>query len=201
MSNENKNVKFRTKQMAVTGMLGAVATVLMLFDFPLPFAPGFYKLDLSEAPVLVGTFALGPVAGILIELVKVLLNFLLNGTTTAGVGELANFCIGCAFCVPAGIIYRKMTTRKGAVIGLGTGVLCMTVLGCFINAYVMLPVYSKAFHMPVDKIIEMGTKVNSMITNLPSFVAFAVAPFNLLKGLLTSVLVFLVYKKISRIIK
>jgi len=120
---------------------------------------------------------------------------------TAGVGELANFCIGCSFGVPAGIIYRKMNTKKGAVIGLLAGTGIMTFLGCFINAYVMLPAYAKAFELPIDSLIEMGTKVNASITDLFTFVMFAVVPFNLLKGIIVSVIVLLIYKKISPIIK
>lgn len=196
-----KKMNFGTREITTIGMLGAIATVLMLFEIPLPFAPPFYEIDFSEVPVLIGCFALGPLAGALIELVKILLNFVLNGTATAGVGEVANFCIGCAFCVPAGIIYKRKRTKKGAVISLISGTLIMTVLGCFINAYVMLPTYAKAFHMPIDAIIEMGTEVNAGITDLFTFVMFAVVPFNLLKGVLVSIIVLLVYKKISPIIK
>ena len=105
----NANVKARTgvRTIVQAGMLGAIAVVLMLFEIPLPFAPSFYEIDFSEVPVMIGTFAIGPVAGAAIELVKILLNFIINGTTTAGVGEVANFLIGCALVVPAGIIYRR----------------------------------------------------------------------------------------------
>lgn len=193
--------KLGTREIVTIGMLGAIAVVLMLFEIPLPFAPSFYEIDLSEVPVLVGCFAMGPVAGVLIELVKIILNLIINGSVTAGVGELANFCIGCSFCVPAGIIYQKKKTKKGAMIGLVSGTLIMTFLGCFINAYVMLPTYAKAFKIPIEGLIEMGTKVNASITNLFTFVMFAVVPFNLLKGILVSIVVLLIYKKISPIIK
>lgn len=183
------------------GMLGALATILMMFDFPLPFAPSFYKIDLSEVPVLIGCFALGPVAGAAVELVKILVNLVLTGSGTGGVGEIANFIIGCAFCVPAGIIYRRNRTRKNALIGMITGIVVMTVLGCFVNAYVLLPVYSKAFGMPIDVLVGMGTAVNSHITSLTTFVLLAVAPFNLLKGVVVSLIVFLIYKKISPVFK
>ena len=183
------------------GMLGALATILMMFDFPLPFAPSFYKIDLSEVPVLIGCFALGPVAGAAVELVKILVNLVLTGSGTGGVGEIANFIIGCAFCVPAGIIYRRNRTRKNALIGMITGGVVMTVLGCFVNAYVLLPVYSKAFGMPIDALVGMGTAVNSHITSLTTFVLLAVAPFNLLKGVVVSLIVFLIYKKISPVFK
>ena len=196
-----KKTKFGTREITTIGMLGAIATILMLFEIPLPFAPPFYEIDFSEVPVLIGCFAMGPVAGVLIELVKILLNFALNGTVTAGVGEVANFCLGCAFCLPAGLIYYRNKTKKGAIISLTSGAFIMTFLGCFINAYIMLPTYAKAFHMPLDAIIEMGTQVNASITNLLTFVMFAVVPFNLLKGIATSVVVLLIYKKISPIIK
>ena len=110
------NVKSGTnvRTMVQIAMLSAVATVLMLVEFPLPFiAPSFYELDFSEVPVLIGAFAMGPLAGAIIELIKILLNFVLNGTMTAGVGELANFLMGCAFVVPAGIIYKKSKCRRG----------------------------------------------------------------------------------------
>ena len=196
-----KKTRLGTREIAIIGMLGAISVVLMLFEIPLPFAPSFYKIDLSEVPVLVGCFALGPMAGVLIEFIKVLLNLLINGTMTAGVGELANFIIGCSFCVPAGIIYKRKTTKRGAIGGLVFGTLVMTFLGCFINAYIMLPAYAKAFSWPLDTIVEMGTKVNANITDLFSFVIFAVVPFNLLKGIVVSIIVLLIYKKISPIIK
>lgn len=192
--------KVGVRSIAQIGMLAAIAVVLMLFEIPLPFVPSFYKMDFSEVPVLIGCFAMGPIAGAAIELIKIILNFAVNGTTTAGVGELANFLIGCALVVPAGVIYRKMKTRRGAITGMLAGTLFMTLVGCVLNAYVLLPVYGAAFQMPIESLIEMGTAINSNITDTLTFVAFGVAPFNLLKGILVSLIVFLVYKKISPIL-
>ena len=199
----NANVKARTgvRTIVQAGMLGAIAVVLMLFEIPLPFAPSFYEIDFSEVPVMIGTFAIGPVAGAAIELVKILLNFIINGTTTAGVGEVANFLIGCALVVPAGIIYRRKRTRTGAIIGMAVGTVFMTLIGCLLNAYVLLPVYATAFQMPIDALVATGTAVNGSIDSLFTFVAFAVAPFNLLKGVLVSLIVFLIYKKISPVFR
>jgi len=197
----NANRKTNVKYIVQIGMLGAIAVVLMLFEIPLPFAPSFYEIDFSEVPVLIGAFTMGPVAGALIELVKILLNFLINGTDTAGVGELANFLIGCGLCLPASIIYRKLHTRGGAVIGMISGTILMTFVGCFLNAYVLLPAYAKAFQMPIDALVGMGNAVNPSINSLFTFVVFAVAPFNILKGILVSLIVFLIYKKISPILK
>lgn len=198
---DGRKEKINARTMAQIGMLGAVALVLMLFEIPLPFAPSFYKIDFSEVPVLIGSFAMGPVAGVLIELVKILLKLLTKGSTTAGVGDVANFLIGISFCLPAAFIYRKMHSKKGAIIGMAAGTIFMTLVGCFLNAYVLLPTYAKAFQMPIDALVAMGTAVNGHITSLFTFVAFAVAPFNLLKGILVSLVVALIYKKISPILK
>lgn len=198
--NEQKQrVGIRT--MVQVGMLAAIATVLMLFEIPLPFAPSFYEIDFSEVPVLIGCFTMGPLAGATIEMVKILLNFLINGTATAGVGEVANFLIGCALCVPAGMIYKKKKTRKAALLGMTVGIVLMVIVGCVINAYILLPVYAAAFQMPMDALIGMGTAVNPNITGLGTFVMFAVAPFNLLKGVLVSGIVLAIYKKISPIFR
>lgn len=193
--------KVKVRTIAQIGMLAAIATILMLFEIPLPFAPSFYELDFSEVPVLVGCFAMGPLAGAAVELIKILMNLIINGTITGGVGEAANFIIGCAFCVPAGIIYRRMRSKKGALIGMVTGTAMMTVLGCLINAYVLLPLYSKLMELPIDALVGMGSKVNPAITSLNTLVLFAVAPFNLLKGVTVSVIVLIIYKKISPIFK
>lgn len=193
--------RFGVRALVNIGMLAAIAIILMLFDIPLPFAPSFYEIDFSEVPVMVGCFAMGPFAGALIEFVKILLNFVFTGTDTAGVGELANFIIGCALCVPAGLIYRRKRTRTTALVGMAVGTVAMTVLGCMINAYILLPTYATAFGMPMDALVEMGTAVNPNINSLATFVIFAVAPFNLLKGMLVSLIVFVIYKKISPIFR
>ncbi len=198
----NTQKKLSTQMIAQIGMLGAIATVLMLFEIPLPFlAPSFYELDFSEVPVLIGAFSMGPLAGALIELVKILLNFLINGTITAGVGEIGNFIIGCALIVPAGIIYRNRKTKKAAIAGMVTGTIFMVISGCFVNAYLLLPTYAAAFQWPIEQIVAMGTEINPSINSLLSFVVLAVAPFNLLKGAVVSIIVLGIYKKISPILK
>ena len=194
-SQAGKTSNMAVKNMITIGMLAAIAVILMLFEFPIPFlAPGFYKLDLSELPVLIGTFAMGPVAGIAIEFVKILLNLLINGTTTAYVGELGNFIVGCAFLIPAGILYWRKKTFKRAVIALVVGGLTMVAAGSLMNAYVLLPLYASAFG-GMQNIIAAGTAVNGHITSVATFVLLAVAPFNLVKAVLVSVLTLLLYKR------
>lgn len=192
----------RIRTIVCVGMLAAISTVLMLFEFPLPFiAPSFYELDFSEVPILIGAFALGPVAGVLTELVKILLNLVINGTDTAFVGEFANFVMGCAFLLPAALIYKKKKSRRSALIGLIIGVIAMTVAGVFLNALVLLPAYSAAFGMPMQVFIDMGTAINPSINGVWSFVTLAVAPFNLIKGFLVFLITMLLYKHISPILK
>lgn len=192
----------KTRTLAQISMLGAIAAILMIFEFPLPFiAPPFYEIDLSEVPVLIGTFALGPLAGASIELIKILLNLLMNGTDTAFVGEIANYIIGCSFVLPAGWIYRSRKTKKHALAGMVLGTVTMTLFGCLINAYVLLPVYSTAFHLPLSDLIRLGTAINSRIISLSTFIMIAVAPFNLLKGLIVSIITLFLYKHISPLLK
>ncbi|MCI6044474.1 ECF transporter S component [bacterium] len=196
----NKSTNVRT--LVQIAMLAAVAAVLMLVEFPLPFiAPSFYELDFSEVPVLIGAFSMGPLAGAVIELIKILLNFVLNGTMTAGVGELANFLMGCAFIVPAGIIYKKHKTRKNALIGMVVGIVCMAAAGCILNGAVLLPAYGKAFGMPIEAFVEMGAAIVPAIDNIFTFCLFCVVPFNVIKGIVVSAITLLLYKHISRLLK
>lgn len=188
-----------TKNVVLMGMFGALAGVLMIFEVPLPFlAPGFYGLDISEVPVLVGSFALGPAAGAVIEVVKILVKLVLKPTSTGFVGELANLTFGCAMVVPAGLIYKRNRTKKGAAVGLIIGTLFMTVAAVIGNALVMLPFYSN--FMPLDTIIAAGAAINPAVSNVWTFVIICVGPFNVLKGVIVSVLTALVYKRISAVI-
>ena len=181
------------KNVVLMGMFGALSAVLMLFDFPIPFiAPSFYTLDLSEIPVLIGTFSLGPVAGAVIELVKILVKLVLKPTSTGFVGEFANVCVGCS------LIYQFKKTKKGAIVGMVAGTMIMAVVGAVLNALVMLPFYSN--FMPLDTIIAAGAAINPAICNVWTFVFLAVAPFNLVKGFIVSLITALIYKRVSMII-
>ena len=202
----NGNVVARSKTRTITqiAMLGAIAGVLMNLEFPLPFlAPSFYQLDFSEIPALIGSFAMGPVAGMLIELVKILVHLVTKGSMTAGVGDLANFIFGCTFVVPAGLIYRfhSVKNRKHAVIGMAAGTVLTAVVACFMNAFVLLPAYGKAFGMPIEAFIEMGGAVHSSVNSLLSFAALIIFPFNIFKYTLTSLIVFFIYKRIRVVLK
>lgn len=189
-----------THYISYTAIFACMAGVLMLVEIPLFFAPGFYKLDLSEMPILICTFYLGPVAGVAAELVKVLVKLLLKGTTTAFVGDFANFAVGCSFVLPASVIYHARPGRRTALVGMAAGTLVMTVFGSLFNAVYLLPKFAELYGIPMETIVSMGTAVNASITDAATLVLFAVVPFNLLKGIVVSALTFVLYKRISPIL-
>ncbi len=192
----NKNLKYIVK----IGILSALAAVLMLFELPLWFAPPFYKLDFSEIPILIGSFALGPLAGVIMELLKNLLNLLMDGTTTAFVGEFANFVTGCAFVLPAALIYKHKKSLKSALFGLALGAISLVLVGAAMNYFVLVPTFSELYHLPLDKIVAMGTAVNASISDLKTLIIFAVMPFNLIKSMACSAVTLLLYKRVSKIL-
>lgn len=200
MSDNKKTNSYRLRMLTTTAMLSAFAGVLMLLEFPLSFiAPPFYKIDLAEVPVMIGTFAFGPLQGIVIELVKILIKLVIKGTSTGFVGDLANFIIGVSMVLPAGIIYKLRRTRKSAILGMGVSTMTMSVAGVFLNAFVMIPLYT-AF-MPIEQIIEAGKAIIPWVKDTFTFCLFCVLPFNLVKGIIVSVIVGFIYKPLSRLIK
>ena len=187
------------RRVSIIGICAALATVLHVLDFPLPFlAPEFHKLDFSEVPVLLCGFYLGPSATVVCEGVKILLKLLVKGTTTAFVGDFANFVVGCSLVLPATIWYHAHKSKHSAIIGLVLGTLTMTVLGSAFNAVYLLPKFSQLYGIPLDGIIAMGSEINGSIHNVSTFVLICVAPLNLIKGALVSVLTMLLYKRVAR---
>ena len=173
--------------------------MLHILDFPLIFlAPEFYKLDFSELPVLLCGFFLGPNAAVTCEGVKILLKLLFKSTSTAFVGDFANFVVGCSFVVPATIWYHAHKSKHSAIIGLGVGTLTMTVLGTAFNAVYLLPKFAQLYGIPLDAIIGMGTDINAGVSNVATFVIICVAPLNLVKGISVSALTMLLYKRVAR---
>ena len=190
-----------TRKVVMIGMFSAISGILYCFDFALPIAPSFYKLDFSELPALIAGFAFGPVAGVLVEFIKQIVKLLIKSTSTAFVGDLANFLIGCMLVLPASIIYQFKKSKHSALIGCIVGTIVMTVFGSAFNAIYLLPTFAKLFGMPLDAILGMGAAINSRVTDLTSFAILMVAPIYIIKGVGISVLTMLVYKKLSPIIK
>lgn len=200
MNKVNTSTMIRTKDMTKVAMLSVIGFVLMYFQLPLTFvAPPFMKLDISDLPVLMGAFTMGPVYGIIIAGLKNLMHIIFKGTMTAGVGELSNFIISSTFALVSSYIYRKHKTYKGAVLSMTVGVLAMTILAMTSNYFVVFPLYGKV--MPMEAIIAMGSAITPKITGLFTMMIYSVLPFNLIKGFTTSAVMMLVYKKISPLFK
>jgi len=193
----------KAKFVAKVGVLSALASAIMFIETPLPFMPPFLKLDLSEIIVLLGAFALGPLAGMTIELVKNMVH--LPFTITGGVGELANFIVGCALVVPAAWIYKRNKSIKTAIKGLIIGSLSMVVLASLVNYFVMIPLYVEIFakqynitaEQSLQNIIQMSAKENQGIADLNTLILFGIVPFNIIKVIIVSLLTFVTYKRVS----
>lgn len=177
MNNTNQNLNKSIK----IALLAAIATILMFIEIPLIPMFAWLKLDLSEVPVLLGAFGYGPLAGVIIEGVKILLHLLLKGTQTGGAGEIANFLIGISLIVPASYIYVKNKSKKTAIIGMIIGGLIMEIVAIFSNVYIILPIYN----------MKMNT------AELMQYISIGLIPFNALKAILVNIITFIVYKKVS----
>lgn len=187
-----------TRRLTIVSICSAIAAILMLLEVPLVFlAPEFYKLDFSELPVLLCGFYLGPAGAIACEALKVILKLMIKGTTTAFVGDFANFAVGCSMVLPAVVIYHLGRKKKNAILGLVVGVLSMAIFGSAFNALYLLPKFADMF-MPMDAILAMGQAIYPKIHSVWSFVLMCVVPINLLKGTLVSILTILLYKRVAR---
>ncbi len=188
--------KFSNQFITRVALMSVISFVLIIINFPLPIFPTFLKIDLSDVPSLITTMIMGPIAGILVQLIKNLLHFLIN-SSSGGIGEIANFFIGLSLILPVTFIYKLKTTKSGYIIGGVVGVLFMTFVGVVINYYVLLPMYIK--FMGMESIIQSGTEVNGYIVDMKSFLLFAIAPFNIVKGTITVIVSGVLYNYIKPI--
>lgn len=187
----------KTNLFAKIGILSAISAILMYIEFPLPFLPPFLKIDLSELPVLIGVFSLGPLSGIVIELIKNLIH--LFSSTSGGVGELANFLIGVSLVVSAGIVYKYDKTKFGAFKALTVGIIFMAIMGMVLNYFILLPFYAN-IGFSTEKIVAICNKINPFIVDKKTLIFWGVLPFNLIKGIIVSIITLLTYKKISNLL-
>lgn len=194
-------MKKSMKKIAIIALFSAIGAILMYIDFPIPIAPSFMKMDLSELPVIIGGFLLGPVASVVIAILKVMIKFVIKGTSTMFVGELANIIGSVSYALPATLIYTKLKTKKRAIIGLIVGTITASVIITCCNATFIFPLYIKVFHMSEESIIKMCSKILPFIDNMSKVYILSVFPFNIIKFTTTSVITLLFYKNISRTIK
>lgn len=183
-------------QLIKIALMGVIGFLIMFLEFAVPLFPAFLKIDLSDIPALITGFALGPVAGIGVELIKNLLH--LFRTTTGGVGELANFIVGIAYVVPAALIYHRNKTKRAAVVGMLVGTVSMAFFGALANYTFLLPFYAKI--MPIEAVIGMAAAANSAIVDIRTLILYGIIPFNLFKGIVLALITFPIYKKISKVL-
>ncbi len=177
-----KTGKWSIQKLIYTAMLAAVAGVLMSLEFSVPMMPPFYKVDFSDVPSVIAVFLMGPVSGICVEVIKLLIKLITVGTNTMYVGELANLIAAFLFVWPLGFLYQKLgANRKAAVEALLLSIVIRTACACFINANITLPLYAKAMSLPLDEVIRMVASVNPAIKDLNGFIILATIPFNVLK--------------------
>lgn len=192
----------KVKQMTLIAMMGGLSALLMVFlHAPIPFMPPFMDFDLAAIPELIGGFALGPISAIGIIIVKILLKFVVLGTSTMFTGEIQNFLLSCAFVLPAVFIYNYKKTKKSALLGMAIGTIVCSITAVFTNLYIIIPFYASLGDMSVQSIIDMCNAVNPMMTSTLTLAIYGIIPFNLIKGIISSLITYVLYKRLSYSIK
>lgn len=188
------------RKMVFIALLGALSAVLMSLNFKLPFMPPFLKFDMAALPALFAGFYLGPVAGIFVIIIEIALELLLTGTGTAFVGEFTYLMTSCAFILPASLIYKFNKTKKGALISLIVSTAIVSIVSVLLNLFISLPMYVSLYHMSMDKIIDMCRSVMPLIKDEFTLLMFGVLPFNIIKYGATSIVTFLIYKRLGKLL-
>lgn len=195
-----KQNTFSMQWIAKVSILSAIAFILMMFEVPLPISPSFYKLGIDGVASVLAGFAMGPLAGVCVEALKILLNVLFQGTDTAFVGELSNFIVGCALVLPSSLYYKHHKNKKGAMISLLLGTISIGVVGILDNMFIALPAYSYFYGLPMEVLIGMGSAIYSGVKDVFTFCIFMTLPFNIIKGAVVSLITMLIYKRVSPIL-
>ena len=191
--------KFSVFTMTRIAALTALSAVLFL-TVEIPIV-AFYKLDFSNLPALLGAFAMGPLPALIILVLKTGIHLLIKGLgSTMGIGDLADLIMSVAFVIPAALIYSRNKNRKSALVGMATGTLCTIAVGVLVNWLVLIPAYMAAYHMDINAIVGMATKTLPFVDTEWKLLLFVTAPFNLLKGIVISLITFLIYKPLSPIL-
>lgn len=192
----------KIKEMTLIAIMGGLGAILMVvFHTPIPFMPPFMDFDLAAIPELIGGFALGPVAAIGIILVKILLKFVLMGTSSMFTGEIQNFLLSCAYVLPAVIIYHRKKSKKSALLGMIVGTIVCSITAVFTNLYIIIPFYASLGNMTVQSIVDMCAAVNPLMKDTLTLAIFGIVPFNLIKGAASSLVTYILYKRLSGPIK
>ena len=193
---KNTKAKLTTQALCFIGLFGALSTVLMMFKMPLFFAPAFMKLDLAELPAILGSFMFGPMTGVCIVFVKLLLNLLINGTDSMYVGELSNLLLSSCYVLCASMIYSRRKTKKRAAIALVISVIITSIVAVISNTFFIFPAYAVVYGLEMDTLVKMAGAVNPLVHDTFTMMLWSVFPFNLVKMGLVSLITFIVYKKL-----
>jgi LPXTG-motif cell wall-anchored protein len=186
------NKKITTIVLVRSALLGAIGSVLMQFSLTLPIFPGFLSLDLGNLPPLIAAITTGPLAGFLSMLIKNLLDPIIFGTNTGGIGNFANFLMGVALVVPIGFVFKKYKNIPGYLVGGAAGVVCTAIVAAFVNYFILIPLFARIF-IPMETIISVANAVNDNVDSMFTLIIFAIVPFNLLKGVIVVAVGFLIY--------
>lgn len=190
-----------TKNLTMIAMFSAISAVLMVFEIQLPFSPSFVKFDFSDLPVMLGGFLIGPFAGGIIAFMKILLHFLLNGTTSFFVGDLSNLLLTLSFVLPASFIYQQKKTKKTTIQGLLVSIICTSLLAIIFNLFLIFPLYLKVLNLKMVDLINMIHVINPLVKDVFTMIVFSLLPFNLFKYSIVSMITMLSYKKLSILFK
>lgn len=193
MSKNFKTIRLISK----ISILAVLSFLLSYISFPLPFAPSFYKMDFTSVPLLIGGFAFGPFAAVMIEIIRSIIKLIFIPTDSFFIGELSALLVNLAFVIPASFLYRNNKTNKRAILSLIIGVLSFTLVGALSNYYLIIPAYVKVMGFPLDAIINLGKAVNNNVNSVFTLVLYCTTPFNLFKSIISAVVVKLVYKYLS----
>ncbi len=197
---KHTKAKISIRTICFVGLFGALSTILMLLKIPLFFAPAFMKLDLAELPCILGGFMFGPLAGVVIVMLKLFLHLLLNGTDSMYVGELSNLLLSGTYVFVASVLYHRHKTKKRAAVSMLISVIVTGAVSVLSNTYFTFPAYAFVYGLSMESIVEMAGLVNPFVTDVPTMMAFSVLPFNFVKYGLVSMITFFVYKKLHKII-
>lgn len=189
--------KQSTKKLVLTALLGAMSALLMVLEFSVPFAPTFVKFDFSDLPMIIGGFLMGPLSGVAIAMIKIILSTMIRGTTTMFVGELSNLVLSIAFVLPASYFYQRHKTKASAIKGLIIGTVIASVLAIVSNLFVIFPLYASLFGISLQDILKMAMVTNPLVSSMTTMMIFSLLPFNLLKYGVISVVTLVIYKKLS----
>ena len=194
-------VRMSAKSIAFIGMLGALSMILIVLNFPIPLTPSFMKFDLAELPALFAGFFMGPAAGAAVVVVRLVLKLVIQGTSTAFVGEFSNLVGSLVFVLIAAFIYKHHKTKKTAILSMVIATVVVSVAYVILNAFVMFPLYSRLYGMPMEAIIGMGAAVNPLVKDELTMMLFSVFPFNLFKHAVTALITFLLYKRVGKVLR